>query len=195
MAKEIGKFNCSLENCLTDADGSLVVLLRVPKSENFTARQTVAKARTGLASGNERLTAVFSWYRETRSLNANAYFHVLVDKIAKELKVGADEVKVQMVLDYGTIQTIGGKPVIALLPKEAKSSDYYKYAKWLGDCTAKNGEPYSQYACYKQTHTLDKTEMARLIEGVVYEAKELGIETRTPDELASLIERWEGNNE
>ena len=195
MAKEIGKFNCSLENCLTDADGSLVVSLRVPKSENFTARQTVAKVRTGLASGNERLTAAFSWYRETRSLNANAYFHVLVDKIAKEMNLGADEVKVQMVLDYGTIQTIGGEPVIALLPKEAKSSDYYEYAKWVGDCTAKKGKIYSQYVCYKRTHTLDKTEMARLIEGVVYEAKELGIETRTPDELASLIEKWEGNNE
>ena len=34
--------------------------------------------------------------------------------------------------------------------------------------------------------------MAHLIDGVVYEAQELGIETRTPDELASFIENWEG---
>lgn len=195
MAKEIGKINCSLENCLSDADGSLVVSLRVPKSETFTAKQVIAKVRTGLASGKERLTGVFSWFSETRSLNANAYFHVLVDKIAKAMNIGADEVKVQMVLDYGTIQTIGGEPVIALLPKDAKSSDYYEYAKWVGDCKAKNGKPYSQYVCYKRTHTLDRAEMARLIDGVVYEAKELGIETRTPDELASLIGRWEGTNE
>ena len=51
MAKEIGKFNCTLENCLTDADGSLVLSLRVPKGETYTAKQTVAAIRTGLASG------------------------------------------------------------------------------------------------------------------------------------------------
>ena len=46
MAKEIGKFNCTLENCLTDADGSLVLSLRVPKGETYTAKQTVAAIRT-----------------------------------------------------------------------------------------------------------------------------------------------------
>lgn len=193
MAKELGKINCLLENCLTDGDGSLVVSLRVPKSESFTAKQMVAKVRTGLASGKERLTGAFSWFSETRSLNANAYFHVLVDKIAKTLNVGSDEIKVQMVLDYGTIATIGGEPVIAILPKDVKVSDYCnEYVKWLKDVKTKNGKIYSEYLCYKRTHTLDKSEMARLIDGVVYEAKELGIETRTPDELASLIERWEG---
>lgn len=192
MAKEIGKLNCTLENCLTDADGSLVVSLRVPKDETYTAKQTVATIRTGLANGKERLTAAIAWYRESRSLNANAYFHVLVDKIAEKMKLGADEVKVKMVLEYGTMATESGEPVIVALPKSANISDYWTYAKWIADFTAKNGKPYSQYVFYKHTHTLDKNEMARLIDGVVYEAQELGIETRTPDELASLIENWEG---
>ncbi|MCM1368249.1 MAG: hypothetical protein NC184_05535 [Roseburia sp.] len=192
MAKEIGKFNCALENCLTDADGSLVVSLRIPKDESYTAKQTVAAIRTGLASGKERLTAAFAWYKESRSLNANAYFHVLVDKIAEKMQLGADEVKVKMVLEYGTMATECGEPVIVALPKSANIAEYWTYAKWIADFTAKNGKPYSQYVFYKHTHTLDKSEMARLINGVVYEAQELGIETRTPDELASLIENWEG---
>lgn len=192
MAKEIGKLNCALENCLTDADGSLVVSLRVPKDETYTAKQTVATIRTGLANGKERLTAAFAWYKESRSLNANAYFHVLVDKIAKKMQLGADEIKVKMVLEYGTMATECGEPVIVALPKSANISEYWTYAKWIADFIAKNGKPYSQYVFYKHTHTLDKSEMARLINGVVYEAQELGIETRTPDELASLIENWEG---
>lgn len=192
MAKEIGKLNCTLENCLTDADGSLVVSLRVPKDETYTAKQTVATIRTGLANGKERLTAAFAWYKESRSLNANAYFHVLVDKIAEKMQLGADEIKVKMVLEYGTMATECGEPVIAALPKSANISEYWTYAKWIADFIAKNGKPYSQYVFYKHTHTLDKSEMARLINGVVYEAQELGIETRTPDELASLIENWEG---
>ena len=179
MAKEIGKFNCGLESCLTDADGSLVLSLRVPKGETFTAKQ-------------ERLTAAFGWYRETRSLNANAYFHLLVGKIAEAMNLGADEVKVKMVLDYGAVATECGDPVVVALPKTANVADYYTYARWISDFTAKNGKEYSQYIFYKHTHTLDKAEMAHLIDGVVYEAQELGIETRTPDELASLIENWEG---
>lgn len=195
MAKEIGKFNCTLENCLTDADGSLVLSLRVPKGETYTAKQTVAAIRTGLASGKERLTAAVGWYKETRSLNANAYFHLLVGKIAEAMNLGADEVKVKMVLDYGAVATECGEPVFVALPKAANASDYYTYARWISDFTAKNGKEYSQYIFYKRTHTLDKTEMARLIDGVVYEAQELGIETRTPEELASLIENWEGSKE
>ena len=192
MAKEIGKFNCGLESCLTDADGSLVLSLRVPKGETFTAKQTVAAIRTGLASGKERLTAAFGWYRETRSLNANAYFHLLVGKIAEAMNLGADEVKVKMVLDYGAVATECGDPVVVALPKTANVADYYTYARWISDFTAKNGKEYSQYIFYKHTHTLDKAEIAHLIDGVVYEAQELGIETRTPDELASFIENWEG---
>ena len=42
-------------------------------------------------------------FRKRRSLDANAYFHVLVDKIAKETKKSAEEVKISLNLDYGTI--------------------------------------------------------------------------------------------
>ncbi len=192
MASVIGEFECKFENCLADADGSLVLSVRVPNGETFAARQTVAAIRTGLASGKERLKMAFGWHTEKRSLNANSYFHVLVDKIAKALNIGADEAKVKMVLEYGTIATEGGEQLIVALPKSAKVEAYYPYAKWIGDFVAKNGQKYSQYLFYKQTHTLDKAEMKRLIDGVIYEAKELGIETRTPDELASLIENWEG---
>lgn len=192
MGSVIGKIECKLENCLTDADGSLVVSFRVNRDESYTAKQIVAAIKTGLVSGKERLTAEICWWREKRSLNANSYFHVLVDKIAKKMNLGADEVKAQMVLQYGAVATEGGERIIVALPKSANVNDYYPYAKWIGDFKTKNDREYSQYIFYKQTHTLDKAEMAQLIEGVIWEAQELGIETRTPDELASLIENWEG---
>lgn len=192
MANEIGEIECKLENCLADADGSLVVSLRVPMGEAYAARQIVADARIGLANGKERLKVAFSWYHEKRSLNANSYFHVLVDKIAKAVGQSAEAIKNKMVLDYGTMATQGGDPIIAALPKDAEIEKYYPYAKWIGDFTAKNKMRYSQYVLYKQTHTLDKKEMAKLIDGVIQEAQDLGIETRTPDELASMIEKWEG---
>ena len=39
---------------------------------------------------------------------------------------------------------------------------------------------------YKPTHELDSKEMAHLIDGAIYEAQQLGLETKTPAELAEL---------
>lgn len=191
----IGNFNCSIENCLSDYDGSLVLSLRIPEAESGVARQIVDKIKTSQHSANKRLKTQMYWERETRGLNANAYFHVLVDKIAKTLNSSAEEVKIKMVLEYGAIATENGDEIIVAIPKSANVFDYYKYAKWMGDFTAKNGKPYSQYLLYKQTHTLDCSEMAQLIDGVVQEAKGLGIETRTPDEIARLIALWDTDPE
>lgn len=195
MSSEIGGFEAQLQGCLTTEDGALILSLRVAKSEESAARQCVKEIRTGLENGNKRLKTAFSWKREKRSLNANSYFHVLVDKIANRMKLGSDEIKVQMVLEYGTVAKENGEQLIVALPKSADVNTYYAYAKWIGDFTAKNGKPYSQYIFYKHTHTLDRSEMSRLIDGVVHEAKELGIETRSPEELKSLIESWEGRGE
>lgn len=43
---------------------------------------------------------------------------------------------------------------------------------------------------YKDSHKMDTKEMARVIDGAIQEAKALGIETETPDELARMKARW-----
>ena len=191
----LGKFIGKYKECLTDEKGAVVVSFVAEGFDRYAAKQCAAAAQTSLASGKERLKIEVDIDKPKRSLNANSYFHVLVDKIAKAMVLGVDEVKTKMVLEYGTVATEGGDVVIATLPKSANPNTYYPYAKWIGDFTAKNKRQYSQYVFYKQTHTLDRKEMSRLIDGVVNEAKELGIETRTPEELASLIENWEGFHE
>ena len=52
------------------------------------------------------------------------------------------------------------------------------------------------YKVYRGSHTYNKDEMKILLEGTVAEAKEQGIETKTPDELARLAALWgEGSKE
>ena len=46
------------------------------------------------------------------------------------------------------------------------------------------------YKVYRGSHTYDTKEMSILIDGTVADAKELGIETMTPMELAEMKERW-----
>lgn len=125
-------------------------------------------------------------YREPRSKDANAYFHVLVNKIAEVQNLGNDEVKRQLVFEYGTLATDETGSVLgAMLPTSANAEDFYPYAKWYKSLNV-NGREYDCYLFYKRTHTLDSKEMARLIDGTVYVAKDLGIETMTPEQLARL---------
>jgi len=125
-------------------------------------------------------------YKQKRSLDANSYFHVLVDKIAKVINKSTEDVKVQMNLDYGTIASDeqGLKAGFKAL-KSIPINKFFKYAKPIGECV-ENGKTFVKYLIYKETHTLDTSEIVILIDGVVEEAKQLGIETLTPIELENL---------
>lgn len=132
-------------------------------------------------------------WKNKRSLNANSYFHVLVNEIASVMKIGNDECKIKMNLEYGSVATDkNGNKVIIKVPSDVDISKFYDYAKFIAEKEEK-GLKLSYYVFYKQTHTLNTKEMARLIDGVVEVAKELGIETKTPEELAKMKALWDIN--
>lgn len=131
-------------------------------------------------------------WRQKRSLDANAYFHVLVNMIAAKLAETDpepptnDDVKRQLVIDYGTLEKDDeGNLVGAKLPASANIFKYFPYAKAYKE-TEENGRTYVCYMFYKRTHELDSKEMSKLISGAVKEAKQLGLETLTPKELEAL---------
>ncbi len=129
-------------------------------------------------------------HREKRSRNANAYFHVLVNKIAAVLGEGNEERKKKLVVEYGALaRDEDGQIIGVMLPEKVNPDKIYKYNKQY-DTKAMNGRRYSCYLLYKETHTLDTKEMSRLIDGTVSEAKELGIETLTPAELERMKSEW-----
>lgn len=129
-------------------------------------------------------------HREKRSKSANAYFHVLVNKIAAETGGSDESVKKNLVLEYGAIAkdkdgiTVGFK-----LPESVNVDTIYPYVKCF-DTREENGKLFKCYLVYKQTHLMDTKEMARLIDGAIETAKELGIETDTPEEIARYKNEW-----
>jgi len=133
--------------------------------------------------------AVKKW-REKRSLSANAYFHVLVNKIAENQGLSDDEVKANLVMEYGALakddagQTVGFK-----LPATVDVGTIYPYCRCF-DIRYENGIAFRCYLVYKQTHLMDSKEMSRLIDGAVYEARNLGIETDTPEQIAKYKALW-----
>lgn len=139
---------------------------------------------------NADISVEIKKYREIRSKSANAYFHVLVNKIAAERGGKDDDVKRELVLDYGAIaRDADGLTVGFKLPASVDVDTIYPYVKCF-DTRTENGKVFNCYLVYKQTHFMDSKEMARLIDGAIEAAKELGIETDTPEQLAQFKKEW-----
>lgn len=130
-------------------------------------------------------------FRLKRSKNANAYFHMLVGKIAEARGLGIEEVKRLLVTEYGTLARDEDGLLIGLkLPASVDPTRVYPYTKFIEDRT-ENGKAYKCYLIFTQTHELDTKEMARLIDGAIHEAQELGIETDTPEQIERYKSLWQ----
>ncbi len=129
-------------------------------------------------------------YRKPRSKDANAYFHVLVNKIAEAQSLGDEEVKKSLVLEYGALaKDKDGTTVGFKLPATVDIDTIYPYAK-VFDVREESGKLFNCYLVYKHTSDLDSKEMSRLIDGTIYVAKDLDIETDTPEQIARYKEEW-----
>ncbi len=133
-------------------------------------------------------------HREKRSLNANAYFWVLVGKIATKLKTSQNEVHNIMLARYGYPEIVEGNLVAVPLKKDI---DPLKaegiHLKNSGHTTINSkGTEFIIYYLMRGSHTFNTEEMAHLIDGVISEAQDLGIDTLTETEKAKMLAAWNG---
>lgn len=146
-------------------------------------------------SGKELRCELTEW-RERRSLNANAYFHVLCGKIAERAAESATEVKNQLISDYGqperTEHGIMTVTMLDAIPWQRVEGIHLRPT--TATRTMDDGRLYRVYLVMRGSHTYDTAEMSRLIDGTVNEAKELGIETLTPAELERMKANWRASS-
>ena len=125
-----------------------------------------------------------------RSLNANAYFHVLVGKIAENLHISKPRAKNILLGKYGQREmTDNGVLIISIRSDVDMGEREDIHTAPVGYGVA-NGHDFVHYAVLRGSHTYDNYEMRSLIDGTVNDAKELGIETLTPDELERMKQSW-----
>ena len=134
----------------------------------------------------KEISAEIKVYRKPRSMDANAYFHLLVNKIATAMDSSDEEIKKWLVVKYGTLETDeAGNAYGAMLPASAEIDRFYPYTRCY-KTQELGGKTYRCYLFYKRTRDMDSKEMSHLIDGTVFEAKALDIETMTPDQIAEL---------
>lgn len=127
-----------------------------------------------------------------RSLDSNAYFHVLCDKLRQKLNISMARCKNHLIADYGQIEYIDQEPMIY---KTNAPEDYMMELETIHTKCVKvseeNGHPIFFYRIYRGTHTYNTAEFAKLLEGTISECKAQDIETATPEELAHMQALWE----
>ena len=131
---------------------------------------------------NTRLSIKIDKYREKRSLNANNYAWKLLTEIGNKLRLSKEEVYFQMLKRYGQSEMISVQAHIPI-------SEYIKYSEEIGEGTV-NCKLFKHYLVFKGSSEFNKEEMSIFIDGVVSEAKDLGISTDTPDQIARLKSLW-----
>ena len=132
----------------------------------------------------DRLSIEVKPYRKRRSLNANAYAWKIIGEIADAVRAGKDEIYLKCLKRYGQSELVS---VLSHVP----ISHYVKYYEEAGESKL-NGKDFTHYRVYKGSSEFDTREMSIFIDGVVSEAKGLGIQTETPEEIAKMKSLWKG---
>ena len=122
-------------------------------------------------------------HKEKRSLNANNYFWLLVGKIADAMRASKDDIYMMMLKRYGQYSMVS-------VVSDVDVTGYFKYFELIGQ-TPLQGKLFNHYRIYKGSSEYDSLEMSILIDGIVEEAKAMGIETLTPDEIERMKQAWQ----
>ena len=131
--------------------------------------------------------------RNKRSLNANAYFHVLVGKIAEKLTISKAKAKNILLGKYGQREMVDDGPLIISI---LENVDMYErediHCIPVGHGVV-NGRDFTHWAIVRPSHEYDTKEMAALIDGTIADAKELDIETLSENEIKRMEAAWHTN--
>ena len=140
----------------------------------------------------DKLRIIIKPYKEKRSLSANAYFHVLCDKLRQALGISMSRCKNHLIADYGQLEYIEDQPMVY---KTNAPEDYMMELETLHTkcvrVAEEKGHPVYYYRIYRGSHTYDSGEMAKLIDGTVEECKQQGIETLPPDQIQRMVTAWQ----
>ena len=126
-------------------------------------------------------------HKKKRSLNANAYYWVLVNKMADALNQSKEFIHLSMLKQYG-------QRYVICVPYDTPIESLIKY--YEQDGVRKQGDMlFKTYNVYKQSSEMNTYEMSKLIDGAVEEAQSMGIETLPPGELERLKSMWGDGDE
>ena len=120
--------------------------------------------------------------RKKRSLDANALCWAICTEIANVLRADKDSIYVDMLKQYGQSE-------IWASDTSARPEKRFKYYDLFGKRMI-NGKEVIFYKVYRGSSEYDTREMSILIDGIIDEAKALGIDVISEREKSLLLMEW-----
>lgn len=147
---------------------------------------TKARKFCGEMQPGKKYAVEIKLHREKRSLDANAYFWVMLDKLAEALQTTKEELYLGYVRDFGIFRDF------TLEEEEAKT---FRHAwEMLGTGWPTEQVDYAEdkviIRAYYGSSQYNTKQMSRIINAVVEDCKGQGIETLSEEELSRLTQEW-----
>ena len=149
-------------------------LLTLELSDDFTQSYDNLKDKT--------LNIEIKEHKQKRSLNANALLWKLCNEIGNKLRLSKEEIYLNMLKHYGQSEIVSVRADVDV-------NGYFKYFEEIGQGKI-NGKIFTHYKIFKGSSEYDTQEMSILLDGVVQEAKDLGITVLSASELDLIKREW-----
>lgn len=133
----------------------------------------------------EKLSIKAVKYKKKRSLDANGMLWACLGEIAQVLHIDKWEVYLQMLKRYGKYTYICVKPSVV----EAMKTQW-RECEVIGNINI-NGTEAVQLLCYFGSSTYNTKEFSVLLDGVVSEMKEMGLQIPATKDMERALELWE----
>lgn len=142
-----------------------------------------------------------SEHKKKRSRSQNSYYWEIIGQLAKVTKVSSNRIHNTYLRELGLVERIGDKLVTVFLPdsdqaeNDVLESMTYHLKPTSATRVGSDGITYRGYLMLRGSSTYNVSEMSALLDLLIQDAKEQGIQVIPPDELAHLRELEKAHEE
>lgn len=135
---------------------------------------------------DKELTVKLTRYKLKRSRDANNYFWELCGKLSAKIHIPPDDIYREL------IKSVGGNYEVVPIRNDAVDTWIKNWESrglgWVCETTPSKLDGYTNVLTYYGSSSYDTAQMSRLIELIITECKNAGIETSTPEEIIRITE-------
>lgn len=125
-------------------------------------------------------------HRERRSLDANACLWACLGDLAKAMRTDSWSMYLYMLERYGKFTLIQCRP--EAVPDLQR---VWRETKVVGERYAADGDKMIDVLCFFGSSTYSTAEFSRLLDGVIQEMRDIGLETPPDEETKAMLEEME----
>lgn len=136
----------------------------------------------------KKYVAEIKEFRKKRSLDANSYAWVLMNKLADKLNMGVRDIYRHYIQDIpNNSETICVQDSAV---DKLRTGWEHNGLGWCSDVTASKLPGCTNVVLYYGSSTFDQHQMGIMLDLIIADCKQVGIETLTPAELARMNLEW-----